>query len=77
MSYDIGAKIGIEGEKEFKQAIQSIDMGLKTLNSELKANAAAYDRSDKSIKNLSTQNGVLSKSIDAQKTKVSELQKNG
>ena len=29
MSYDIGARIGIEGEKEFKNAIKQIDMGLK------------------------------------------------
>ena len=75
MSYDLGAKIGIEGEKEFKNAISSINTNLKVLGSELKASASAFDKNDKSIKNLTAQNSVLNKSIDVQKGKVSELQK--
>ena len=32
---DIGVKIGIEGEREFKQALKSIDDGLKLTATEM------------------------------------------
>ena len=43
MAYDIGARIGIEGEKEYKKAIQDIVSGQKVLKSELELVAAKFE----------------------------------
>jgi len=73
MAYDIGPKVGIEGEAEFKKAIADINRSLKTMGTEMKAVTSAYERNDKSAENLTAQNGVLNKQIDAQKNKLNEL----
>lgn len=73
MAYDIGPRVGIEGEKEFKSAISGINRTLKTMGTEMRAVTSAYDRNDKSAENLTAQNEVLTKRIDAQKQKLSEL----
>ena len=52
MAYDIGPKIGIEGESEFRNAIRGINDNLRTLGTEMKAVASQYDSSDKSINSL-------------------------
>lgn len=75
MAASIGAKIGLEGEAEFRQALSGIDTGLKTLRTEMTAVTSGFDRSDKSVQKLSAQNEVLTKTIEAQKNKVNELQK--
>jgi chaperonin cofactor prefoldin len=73
MAYDIGPKVGIEGEAEFKKAIAKINMTLKTMGTEMKAVTSAYDKNDQSAEKLTAQNGVLNKQIDAQKNKLNEL----
>lgn len=35
MAYDIGPKIGIDGEAEFRQAISQMTQNLKTLGTEM------------------------------------------
>ena len=75
MAYDIGAKIGIEGEKEFRQAIQGINTNLKTLGTEMLAVTSSFDKNDKSMQALTAQNKILNKQIDEQKNKLTELQK--
>ncbi len=75
MSYDIGPKIGLEGEAEFRNAIKQINTNLKTLGTEMLAVTSQFDKNDKSMEALTTQNKVLNKQIDEQKGKLSELQK--
>jgi phage-related protein len=75
MAYDIGPKIGIEGEKEFRNAISQINTSMKTLGTEMQAVTSQFDKGDKSTKALTAQNEVLNKQIDTQKQKLSELQK--
>lgn len=70
---DIGVKLGVEGESEFKNALKGINTNLKTLGTEMKAVTSAFDRNDTSIENLSEQNKVLNKQIDEQKTKLEML----
>ena len=70
MAYDIGPKIGIEGEKEFRNAITQINTNLKTLGTEMMAVTSAYDKNDKSLESLSSQNKVLNKQVDEQKRQV-------
>lgn len=71
----IGPKIGIEGEAEFRKAIEDINASLKTLDSELQVNASMYDEADKSAENLSKQNEILTRSIEEQKNRLEQLQK--
>jgi phage-related protein len=75
LAYDIGPKIGIEGEKEFRNAISQINMSMKTLGTEMQAVTSQFDKGDKSTKALTAQNEVLNKQIDVQKQKLAELQK--
>ncbi|MFR1802090.1 MAG: hypothetical protein ACLSWS_08580 [Faecalispora jeddahensis] len=76
MAYDIGPRIGIEGEAEFRKQIQSITTTQKTLATEMQAVTSAFDKNDQSQENLTAQNKVLTKQIEAQKEKL-DLLKDG
>ena len=73
MAYDIGPRIGIEGEKSFRDAINALNTSFKTLGTEMAAVTSQFDKNDKSSKSLTSQNGVLNKQIDLQKQKLTEL----
>lgn len=75
MAYDIGPKIGIDGEAEFRKGIQQINTCMRTLATEMQAVTSQYAKNDKSVVNLSSQNKVLTKQIETQKEKLSELKK--
>lgn len=75
MAYDIGPRIGIDGEAEFRKSIQDINESLKTLGTEMKVVASEYDKGDKSAEALVSRNEVLTKQIDAQRKKLEELNK--
>ena len=70
MAYDIGPKIGIEGEKEFRNAITSINTRLKTLDTEMQAVTSAYNKNDTSVSKLTAQQKVLTQQISAQLKKL-------
>lgn len=76
MAYDIGPRIGIDGEAEFRKQIQSITTVQKTLATEMQAVTSAFDKNDQSQENLTAQNKVLTKQIEAQKQKL-DLLKDG
>lgn len=63
MAYDLGPKIGIDGEAKFRKQIQQISENVKTLGSELKVVASAADLEGESIESLSSKNEVLNKTI--------------
>lgn len=63
MPYDLGPKIGIDGEAEFRKQIQQITENIKTLGSELKVVASAADAEGESIQSLSQKNDILNKTI--------------
>lgn len=75
MEYDIGPKIGMDGEAEFRKSLQNINQQLKTLGSEMKAVTSAFADGDKSEEALAAQTDVLNRQIDAQQKKLEELQK--
>lgn len=75
MAYDIGPKIGIDGEAEFRKAIQDINENMKTLGTEMKSVASQFDKNDTSTEALTEKNKVLNKQIDEQKNKLDELNK--
>lgn len=63
MSYQIGPKIGIEGENEYRQALRDINTGIKTLGTEMQAVTSAFYGQEKSIRSLTAENDVLKRTI--------------
>lgn len=75
MGYDIGPRLGVDGEAEFRKAIATASETVKTLGTELKAVSSQFDKNDRSEKALTAQNEVLTRQISAQNDKLAELQK--
>lgn len=75
MAVDIGPRIGIDGEKEFRQQLGNINQQLRTLGSEMKAVTSAFDANDRSQEALAAQTDVLNRQIDAQEQKLQQLQR--
>lgn len=73
MSYDIGPKIGIEGEAEFRKSLREITSSMKTMGAQMDAVSSAYAKNDKSQEKLTQQNEVLNKQISMQKEKLEQL----
>jgi phage-related protein len=74
MADNFGLKIGVEGEKEFKNSLREINRDFKVLGSEMKLVTSQFDKQDKSLQAVTARNEVLNKEIDAQKNKVSTLE---
>lgn len=75
MAANIGPRIGIDGEKEYRDAIQNIIQQQKTLNSEMKQVASSFDKSAKSSENNKKQMELLNKEITNQEKLVSQLER--
>lgn len=69
MAENLGLKIGIEGEKEFKSTLAEINNSFKVLGSEMKLVESQFDKNDNSVQALTAKNQVLEKSIEAQKAR--------
>lgn len=75
MAVDIGPKIGIDGEAEFRKQINLITQQVKTFGSEMQAVTSQFGKNQGSMEALTAKNEVLQKSIEAQTRKVAELKK--
>ena len=75
MAADIGPKIGIDGEKEFRDALKSMGQQLKTLGTEMKAVTSAFDVDNDSQKKLAAQSNVLNRQLEVQQQRLGEVQK--
>ena len=73
MGVNIGPKIGVDGEAEYRKQMANIIQQAKTLASEMKSVTSAFDKNDKSEQKVTAQTEVLTKQIDLQKQKVQEL----
>lgn len=74
MSVDIGPRIGVDGEAEFRKSLANINQQIKTLGSEMKAVTSAFEGNEHSQEALAAQADVLNRQIDAQEQKLSALQ---
>ena len=70
---NIGIKLGIDGEKEFKQALKDINQSFKVLGSEMTLITSQFDKQDKSVEAVSARNRVLNKEIEEQQKKIALL----
>lgn len=75
MAVDIGPKIGIDGEKEFRQELNNLAQQMRTLGSEMKAVTSAFDANDKSQEALAAQTDVLNRQIATQQQRLTQLQR--
>lgn len=74
MAIDIGPRIGIDGEREFRASIANINQQIKTMDSEMRAAAAAFDRSNDAEGKNSATKKILTEQIEAQRRKLGLLQ---
>lgn len=75
MASNIGAKIELQGEAQFKKAVTEINTNLRTLGTEMTKVKSEFDKNDKSIESYTKKNEVLNKQIGEQKNKIEVLEK--
>ena len=75
MAVDIGPKIGIEGESEFRKQLKNVNEQIKTLGSEMKVVETAFEGQEKSEEALTAKSRVLTEEIGKQREKVDLLTK--
>lgn len=71
--YDIGPRVGVKGESEFRKSLADINTHIKTLGTEMKATTAAFADNEKSTKALKEQQKLLKEQVADQKEKVALL----
>ena len=74
MAADIGPRIGIDGEAEFRKELNNLTQQVKTFGAELKAVSTSADDEADAVGKAAKQQEILGKAIDAQKQKLSQLQ---
>ncbi len=73
MANDIGLRVGIDGEREFRDAIKGIDAQIKNLNSEMKTVVASMEDMDDAEDATAQRTDVLGRSIKATQQKIELL----
>lgn len=74
MAIDIGPKIGIEGEAQYRKELQQIIQGQKTLAAEAKAVSAAMQDETDAEKKAAAEKDVLTRQISNQREKLAKLE---
>lgn len=75
MAVNIGPKIGIDGEAEFRKELNNLSQQMKTLGSEMEMVTSAFAGNEKSQEALSAQADVLTRQIQTQEQKLAQLRK--
>lgn len=70
MAKDIGPKIGIDGEAEYRREIQDIIQQAKTLDAEMRSVASAFDEEADAAKKNKAVSEQVAKQIEVQKEKI-------
>ena len=73
MAVNIGPKIGIDGEAEYRKKINNIITQAKTLSSEMKKLSSSFDENGKTVKQNAEQHKLLQAQIQNQESRVKEL----
>lgn len=73
MPSDIGAKIGIDGEKSFRDSLKAIDSQLKNLNSEMGAVVEEFAGMENSQEAVAKKTDVLTRAIESNTGKLNLL----
>ncbi len=70
MAFNINAGIGLEGEKQFRDAIKDINKDMSVLSSEMKKVTAQFDGNADSMEALTAKQDVYNKKADEQRKKI-------
>ena len=70
---DAGFRLTVEGEKEFKAALQSIDQQIKINKAQIKLLTQEYNLNEDGMQTLTTKQSVLQSTYDEQAKKVAAL----
>lgn len=73
MAVNIGPKIGIDGEAQFRKEINNLIQQQKTLSSEMKAVTSAFDKNTSAEEKSSATSKVLTQQIEVQKNRLQQL----
>lgn len=73
MATNIGPKIGIDGEAEYRKQINNIIQQAKTLDSEMKAVTSSFTKSTSAEEKSAATSKILAQQIEVQKQRVQEL----
>lgn len=73
MAVNIGPRIGIDGEREYRDQINKIIQQAKTLDSEMRVVTSAFDDSTTAQEKNAAKSQVLTKQIDNQRQRVQAL----
>lgn len=74
MAVNIGPRIGIDGEAEYRKQIQGIITETKTLKTEMSALTSSFDKDKKSLKDNAAERKLLTEQINKQKEAISKMQ---
>ena len=71
----VKARVELDGEKEYKQALSELNSGNKTLASEMRKLQAEYQGNSESVEFLTKKGELLERQLLQQKDKVETLRK--
>ncbi|GHU76981.1 hypothetical protein FACS1894188_10380 [Clostridia bacterium] len=71
---NIGLRVGVDGERDFRRALSDINQEFRVLGSEMRLVSSEFGKNDRSVEALTARNEVLNKSIDSQKDKITTLE---
>lgn len=72
-AYDIGPRIGIGGEKEFKNSIKAIDSEIRALQNQLRTLSKEYDENDRSVEGVTKKQNALNQAIETSRKRIDLL----
>lgn len=72
MAYDIGPRIGIDGEREYREQIKNINQQMKTLDSQLQLTASEFNKEASAQEKADAKTKTLTKQIELQEQKLRE-----
>ncbi len=75
MAVNIGPKIGIEGEREYRKAINDLITQQKTFSAEMRELESSFDDNTSAMEKNRKKSELLNKQIENQEKQVEELQK--
>lgn len=75
MAVNIGPKIGIEGEKEYRKQVNDLITQQKTFSAQMKELESSFDESTSAMEKNRKKSELLEKQISNQEKQVSELEK--
>lgn len=73
MAVQAGIRIGVEGEREYRQALQNINQQTKELNSEMKLLESSFTSETSAQEKAAAKSALLERQISAQASKVETL----